>query len=207
MTSSESTETEPLSWQRWNARYGEANTPWDLGQPAPGLVATLQGRSKPLLDRIAVLGCGRGHDAVFLAQQGFEVVGIDFSPLAIAAAQELAQLNDVTIDWQQQDIFNLASALHGTFDIVFEHTCFCAIAIEQRAAYCDVVHQLLKPQGQLWAVFFTHNRPGGPPFGSSTEELRSLFESRFTIQTLEPIQNSIPKRQDEEHWGVLQRRD
>ncbi|MGB0563621.1 MAG: methyltransferase domain-containing protein [Spirulinaceae cyanobacterium] len=200
-SSPQATDLPPLSWQRWNDRYAQANTPWDLEQPAPGLVDAVQRRVIPLTGRVAVLGCGRGHDAVFLAQQGLEVVGIDFSPLAIAAARDLAQLNQVVVDWQQQDIFHLDASFDHRFDFVFEHTCFCAIAPEQRTAYREVVYQLLKPQGRLWAVFFTHQRSGGPPFGISPEEIRTLFTPRFEVQTLTPLQVSIPRRQGEEHWG------
>src|SRR5262245_24904851 len=37
-----------------------------------------------------VLGCGGGHDAINLARRGFEVVGIDLSPVRIQAARRRA---------------------------------------------------------------------------------------------------------------------
>jgi SAM-dependent methyltransferase len=165
MTSSEST---TLSWERWDARYQNANIPWDLGQVAPALphyAPRVQGR-------VVVLGCGQGHDAVWLAAQGLEVVGIDFSPLALAAAAELAQAQGVAVTWHQQDIFTLDTSWNGKFDAVFEHTCFCAIAPERRIDYRELVHRWLKPYGQGIGICFTHNRPGGPPFGITPAEIR-----------------------------------
>jgi methyl halide transferase len=38
---------------------------------------------------MAVLGCGRGYDALLFASHGFEVVGFDFAPMAIAQAHSL----------------------------------------------------------------------------------------------------------------------
>ena len=36
--------------------------------------------------RTLEVGCGTGTNAIYLAQQGFEVVGVDISPLAVESA-------------------------------------------------------------------------------------------------------------------------
>jgi methyl halide transferase len=89
---------------------------------------------------------------------------------------------------------------------VLEHTCFCAIDPTLRPKYVELVSTLLQPNGKLLGLFFTHNRPGGPPFGSTTKEIRELFAERFEFLSLEAATDSIEKRRDEEHLGILQLR-
>jgi hypothetical protein len=45
----------------------------------------------PPRGRVAVPGCGRGHDARFLASHGYETVGFDFAAPAVDEARRLAQ--------------------------------------------------------------------------------------------------------------------
>ena len=70
----------------WNERYEKDNTPWETGQPSSELQRVLA--EFPIRPCRAVeLGCGTGANAVWLAQQGFEVTALDLSPLAIARAR------------------------------------------------------------------------------------------------------------------------
>lgn len=188
----------------WETKYQRAEHPWDLGQAAPPLMDFFAERS--CTGKLVVLGCGHGHDAIFLAQRGFTVTGVDFAPSAIAAARQFAQQANVILKLLQANIFDLPATYPQQFDVVFEHTCFCAIAPEQRPDYVRVAASILKPQGILYGIFFTHNRDGGPPFGSTPQGIRDLFAPHFDILSLEPIQNSIPSRQGEEHWGIFQKK-
>lgn len=185
----------------WEQRYQEKTTRWDLGQAAPAFVSLLN--SQPTLSpgRTAVLGCGRGYDALLFAENGFEVLGFDFAPSAIAEATSLAQAAGSSAKFLQRDIFDLATEFPQDFDYVVEHTCFCAIPPERRPEYVQLVRFLLRPKGELIALFFTHNRPGGPPFGSTPTEIVQYFEADFEILSLEPVANSVPSRQGEEHIG------
>jgi len=189
----------------WEQRYHEGTDRWDIGQAAPPFVSLLNSPHAPKPGRAAVLGCGRGHDAFLFAAHGFDVIGFDFAPAAIAAATTLGQSNQSQAQFFQRDIFDLAAEFPSEFDYVIEHTCFCAIAPEQRPAYVQLVHSLLKPQGKLLALFFTHNRPGGPPFGITPAEIQQYFEPYFNLLALKPVPNSVPERQGEEHLGHFQR--
>lgn len=185
----------------WEQRYQEGTTRWDLGQAAPPFASLLNSSTAPAPGRAAILGCGRGYDAFLFAKQGFEVVGFDFAPSAIATARSLAHEAGSTAQFLQRNIFDLADEFPRYFDYLVEHTCFCAIAPEQRPAYVELASSLLKPEGELIGLFFTHNRPGGPPFGSTPAEIRREFEADFEILFLEPVTNSAPGRQGEEHLG------
>jgi SAM-dependent methyltransferase len=197
-------DTPNLSSDFWEARYQEGSSPWDLGQPAPGFQTWVQ-QQTPNGERLLVLGCGRGHDALLFAQSGFDVVGVDYAATAIAAATAAAEAQNLPARFLQRDIFDLLPEFADQFDFVAEHTCFCAIDPGLRDRYGDLVHGLLKPGGQLIGVFFTHQRPGGPPFGTTPDEVRQRFGRRLTLQSLTPVLNSIPRRAGEEHFGIFQK--
>ncbi|MDB9316026.1 methyltransferase domain-containing protein [Spirulina sp. CS-785/01] len=186
----------------WENRYQNQTTGWDIGQPAPGFREFLAQENETLpRGKMAVLGCGRGYDAFPFAEAGFEVIGFDFAPSAIQEATQLAQTHNIPAHFQQADIFHLPKTHSHQFDYLLEHTCFCAIPPEKRPEYVQIAHSLLKPQGQFIGIFFTHSRPGGPPFGVTPSELQDDFQPHFAIKTLHPVTQSVSSRQGEEHFG------
>lgn len=185
----------------WETRYLEENTPWDLGQAAPPFVSMLISKEAPIPGRAAVLGCGRGYDALIFAAHGFETIGFDFSASAIEDAQLLADTVGSTAKFMQRDIFELPGEFENYFDYVIEHTCFCAINPQKRFDYVDVVNSILKPGGETIAVFFTHNRPGGTPYGLDPTEIKQYMHRGFETISLYPVINSVPNRIDQEYIG------
>lgn len=189
----------PLSAGSWEERYQQGTTRWNLGQPAPPFVTLLNSSDAPQPGRMAVLGSGHGHDALLFAEHGFEVVGFDFAPSAIEAATAAAQTRHLSAQFLPRDIFKLAEEFAHDFDYVLEHTCYCAILPEQRADYVQVVRSILRPQGELIALFWAHDCPGGPPFGTTPDEILQRFTPDFTvISIVQPI-NSVERRKDEEY--------
>jgi SAM-dependent methyltransferase len=109
--------------QFWEQRYQDHSTQWDLGMAAPPFVSLLASSAAPQPGKTAVIGCGQGHDAGLFAQHGFDVIGFDFAPSAIARAKNLSQLREITCQFLQRDIFDLPSEFPAIFDYVIEHTC------------------------------------------------------------------------------------
>ena len=70
----------------WNAHYASGFTPWDSDEPDPALVATVEAGTIPA-GRALEVGCGTGTNALWLAARGFDVLGVDVSPLAIDRAR------------------------------------------------------------------------------------------------------------------------
>ncbi|HEY9809975.1 MAG TPA: methyltransferase domain-containing protein [Halomicronema sp.] len=192
-------------YQFWQQRYEEEKTGWDIGQPAPPFVSFLNSTDSITPGRVAVLGCGKGYDAILFASKGYQVFGFDFAPAAISEARKNAAKKGVSIEFFQRDIFELEKEFLGSFDYVVEHTCFCAISPSKRTDYVQLVKSLLRPNGKLIGLFFTHSRQGGPPFGVTPEEIKTYFSKDFEIICLEPVNNSIPARQNEEHFGLFRR--
>ncbi len=192
-----------LTAQAWEQRYQDQRDPWDLGYPAPPFVNLLARDNAPQPGKIAVLGCGKGHDALLFAESGYEVMGVDFATSAIASATTTAQARKLDARFLQRDIFTLADEFANSFDYVLEHTCFCAIDPSLRSQYVEVVKSILRPKGQLIGLFYTHKRPGGPPFGIKPSEVLTHFAD-FEPVVFQPAQDSIERRRGDEHLAIFQ---
>jgi len=186
----------------WESNYQKHDTPWDKGAPSPGLVDFLT--ADPVRGRVLVPGCGLGHDVRALAATADEVVGIDIAPSAVKAARTISSVGGES--YELADLFALPPRLRGSFDWIWEHTCFCAIDREMRAAYVAAVAGALRPGGHLLAVFYLdpgHDDPNdGPPFGVSPAELDELFSPRFTLLREWLPQRAYPGREGRE-WMRL----
>lgn len=166
----------------WEQRYRTGDMPWEKGAPHPAMVAFLQ--REPVRGRVFVPGCGTGHDVRALAATADEVVGLDIAPSAIAAAKNQPLVGGEV--YFLGDLFALPAKMHGVFDWVVEHTCFCAIPPAMRTDYVRAVASALKPGGRLLGVFYLTPQmdPGedGPPFGTSADELDVLFAQHFAME-------------------------
>ena len=66
----------------------EGEAPWDIGAPQPGLARLLE--ELPPEGRVLDLGCGTGDLAIWLAQRGHPVLGVDFAEAAVVEARARA---------------------------------------------------------------------------------------------------------------------
>jgi SAM-dependent methyltransferase len=152
---------------------------------------------------VLVPGCGRGHEAALLVDLGHPVVALDFSVEAIQRGQQRHESVGPRLRWLAADLFDAAAldaAGLGTGGLsgVLEHTCFCAIDPDRRAAYLETVVRLLAPGGWLLGLFWCHQRPGGPPWGSDPELLgQQVAAAGLRQQLWEPARGSVPERENE----------
>jgi methyl halide transferase len=196
----------------WNECYRDGNTPWEKGSAAPPLLSWLE-RYGPLSGDILVPGCGFGRDvrAIARVSTGARVIGIDIAPLALERAAQFPQSGNE--NYLLGDLFCLPPEFAGRFDWVFEHTCFCAIAPNQRSDYVQAVTAALRPSAQMLGIFFLNpwdpgEAPpeGGPPFGVSITELTELFLPKFDLVLEERPEISYPGREGREILWWLRKR-
>jgi methyl halide transferase len=191
----------------WEGLYAERQDGWELGEAAPSLRACLaSGRSFTPGARVAVPGCGRGHDARLLARHGFVVTGFDFAEAAVTDARQLASHERLEATFEQRDVFTLASDHGGHFDAVWEYTCFCAIDPDRRTEYARTLRDILKPGGTLLACFYPlKDGTDGPPFPVSRPGIEAAFGPFFHIVEAGPPPAS-PERRRGLEWLVLAER-
>ena len=189
----------------WEGLYASGGDGWELGGPAPPLVDFVR-TTPPPRGRVAVVGCGRGHDARFLAAEGYDVTAVDFSTAALEAARALARRDGVRVTFEQRDIFSLPQTHAHAFDGVWEYTCYCAIDPRRRREYVDVMRAIVRPGGWLLGCFFPLRAlTPGPPFKVSAAEIRRVLRAGFRIERAFAPPRSVRPRQSRE-WMVLARR-
>lgn len=104
--------------------------------------------AKKVLD----LGCGSGWLAVYLARQGFEVVGVDVSAQAINLANTWASQEDLKISFDVADASQLQYQA-GSFDAVVANSIFEHFPIKQAQQLTDKVYSMLKDGGIFIGCF------------------------------------------------------
>ena len=95
--------------------------------------------------------CHIGFDTISLARRGARVVGLDFSPAALAKAADLAARAGVDATWVQADSTQIPQKLHGRFDLAYA-TVGVLCWIEDVSAWMRSVAATLRPGGHLALV-------------------------------------------------------
>lgn len=195
----------------WQARFDQDQTGWDRGAPSPQLLAWLDsGALQPC--RIAVPGCGRGWEVVALAQRGFEVVGIDYTPAALERARQLCESAGVRVELVHEDVLEYEPETE--FDAIYEQTCLCALHPEHWERYADHLRAWLHPGGVLAAVFMQMPRPEavsegwivGPPYHVDINAARALLPESAWIWPKPPYARVPHPSGSHELAALLQRR-
>lgn len=145
------------------------------------------------------LGCGPGRNAVFLAQQGYAVDGVDLSATALAWAAERAAAAGVAVRWHAQSVFDFAAA-PGGYALVVDSGCFHHLAPHRRHGYVNLVAAALQPGGVLAMTCFRpeggsglgdlevyERRTLGGGLGYTEERLRALWGRALDIEVLRPM--------------------
>jgi SAM-dependent methyltransferase len=98
------------------------------------------------------VGCGKGRNSIYLAREGFNVVGIDFVPYAIGVAKERALktgltpsnpkfvVHDITETWPVED---------SSVDAVIDCNASNDLSSSERGFYLDNLYTALRNGGKL----------------------------------------------------------
>ena len=184
----------------WESRYRDHVTPWDAGK-VPDALRAYTKRLKPGC-RILIPGCGSAHEARYLAENGFDVLAIDFSAAAVELAKKnLASFGQIA---RLADFFDFD---HGKpCDVIYERAFLCALPPRMWPQYAPRTAQLLRTGGELAGFFFFKDTEKGPPFGTTPEALHALLDHHFELVEDTAVIDSIPVFQGSERWQVWRRR-
>ncbi len=166
---------------RWEEMYRET-PPWDIGRPQPVFVNLFRdGEIKP--GRVLDVGCGTGENAMFLAENGCSVAGVDIAHRAIEIAREKAAKRHLHVDFSVCDVLTLGSCFReGEFDTVIDSGLFHALTDEERPVYVKQVYRVLKDGGKYFMMCFSDKEPGEwGPRRVSKEEIIGSFVPLFRI--------------------------
>ncbi len=150
--------------------------------------------------RVFVPLCGKSNDMLWLLAQGFEVIGVELSPLAV---QAFFAENGLSVTIRQQgkfsvsetaglsiycgDFFDLnANDLAGV-NAVYDRASLVALPPEMRAAYALHMQRLLEPGTKTLLVAFDYpqHEMQGPPFSVQTHEVQALYGNWCHVELLQ----------------------
>ena len=158
--------------ERWETRFSA--TDYVFGTE-PNAFLARQKSLLPKTGRALAVADGEGRNGVWLAQQGLDVLSIDFSPKAQAKARALAAARGVTLETRIVDVIDWTwpVAEYDVIAVIFIQF----LTPEQRTRAFAGMRQALKPGGLLVMEGYTPRQiafgTGGPkePENMYTREL------------------------------------
>ncbi len=163
-------------WYDWLYRivkWFRVPIPWVFGTHPELSELVESGRIEP--GRAIDLGCGTGREIIYLAQKGFDCIGVDISPTAIGMARAAAEAAGAEAEFIVDDLTNLANVT-GTFDLIVDYGAMNDLNPGQRDAYMDQVLPLGADGSQLFLMCFDSRL--------SHEEITERFGEYYEIEKL-----------------------
>ena len=174
--------------------------PWNIEEPPKALVELVESEKVKSCKTID-LGCGAGNYAIYLASIGFDVTGVDISPMAVKIAKENAKKRGVKCDFFVANVLGDLDEVKEIFDFAYDWELLHHIFPEKRKKYIENVYGILNPRGKYLSICFSEKDPqfGGAGkvretrlgtilYFSSEDELRDLFDPYFNIKGLKTIE-------------------
>jgi SAM-dependent methyltransferase len=188
-------------YERWEARFAVAE--YAFGKEPNEFLRSCK-HLLPLSGRALAVADGEGRNGVWLAEQGLDVLAIDFSPSAQHKARALAAERHVDVTFIQADVHDWDYP-QSAFDVVVEiFTQFSAPA--ERSRKWAGMRRALKSGGLLVIVGYTPKQleyaTGGP---KQIENLytRAMLERQFgDFRDLTIVEEERELREGTSHAGM-----
>lgn len=161
----------------WNESYASGQPPWDTGQPETLLVEFVTSGAMMPCPKTLEIGAGTGTNAIWMAERGFDVLGIDVSSLAVEKAQAKIEERALRCRFAVKD-FLAAPPPEGPFQFVFDRGCFHVFDEPgERQRFVEQVAAALAPGG-LWLSLIGSTegpeREVGPPRRSACDVILAI---------------------------------
>jgi methyl halide transferase len=179
----------------WNERYKIGNLPWDTNEPDDHLVKLVE--SKTILPgKVLEVGCGTGTNSIWLARQGFSVLGVDIAQTAVDLANKKKNGESLSCEFALMDFLH-GNSLAQSYDLVYDRGCFHSFDKEkERLIFARHVSQVLKSNG-IWVSLVGSTegayREIGPPRRTASDIIKAI-EPYLEILELRSVffQSNLP---------------
>ena len=143
--------------------------------------------------------CGKSSDMLWLNQQGHDVLGIEFSEMAVKDffSENRLPFEAVTLDSFKQyrtsdlnlmcgDFFQLTTAMLQHCHLVYDRASLVALPENMRKHYAEKMIEILPTEADMLLITmeYPQHEMNGPPFSVSEEEVKSLYSNEFSIEKL-----------------------
>ncbi len=179
-------------------------TPWDSGVPPPELIEVIEGARRLPSGRALDLGCGTGTTTVYMANNGWQMTGVDFVPRAIRAARAKAAAASLSVAFLVGDVTRLHEyPIEPGFDLLFDQGCFHSLPEAAQPAYAREVTRMAR-SGATYLLYAFGRQSGARrrrflPKGVTPDEVRARF-SEFELVEARPGTDPFGS-----HWYTLRR--
>ncbi len=165
--------------RRFRFFYRVGFTPWEghpIGQGLRDLVEGTDDTAALPNGQALDVGCGTGDCAIYLAQHGWNVTGVDYVEKPLVKARSKARAADVSVNFARTDVTQLSRSGIGTgFQLIVDNGCIHNMRGGDREAYVREVSAVAAPDARLYIVAF----PPGGRFGVPGID-HAEIERRFT---------------------------
>ena len=191
----------------WHDRWKNQLTRWHRAEYNDLMLKHWPSLNVPDGSEVLVPLCGKSLDMLWLAEQGYSIVGLEMVEQAIHTFFKENQLSPESTQFGklvkhssppftifQGDVFALEA---GTVqaDAWYDRAAMGAIPPSTRESYVQQIRQQTKPGavGLLITLTYPQHEADGPPFSLTDEDAFSLFSEGFEIERLEVIDVSDEK--------------
>jgi 2-polyprenyl-3-methyl-5-hydroxy-6-metoxy-1,4-benzoquinol methylase len=172
---------------RFAGSYAAPRVPWDIGRPQRAFVEA----GDAIHGRVLDAGCGTGELALWLAERGCTVTGVDFLEQPLAAARGKAAERGLAANFLRMDARAIGE-IPERFDAVTDCGLFHTFDDEGRAAYVAALGTLLEPGARLFVLCFSTAEPGTHgPRRVAEAELRRAFAAGWSMEKVEPARFEV----------------
>lgn len=183
----------------WHARWEEGRIGFHTGKPNPWLERFHTELKLSPGGCILLPLCGKAVDLLWLAEQGYDVLGVELSEIALQQFLEEQQLSAQQHDlspfkqWKsgsitllQGDFFDLTTEHLNPCTALFDRAALVALPPEMRQRYVEHLATLLAPGSTILLVTtdYPQEEKTPPPFAVSDEEVQQLYQGAFEVERL-----------------------
>ena len=177
--------------ERWDERFSAPG--YLFGKAPNAFLAAQADRLRGFKSALSVAD-GEGRNGVWLAEQGLDVLAIDFSPVALEKARALAGERGVRLHTELADVTKWRWP-KSAYDVIV--VIFIALSVADRPAFFANLKGSLKPGGLLLMQGYRPEqinfRTGGPPDAGRL----------YTREMLQAAFGDLTKLEIREHDSVL----
>jgi 2-polyprenyl-3-methyl-5-hydroxy-6-metoxy-1,4-benzoquinol methylase len=179
----------PLDREAFAGMYDAPKVPWDIGRAQAAFVEA----GSRIHGRVIDIGCGTGDLAVWLAERGCTVTGVDFLPKPLEAARRKAADRGLPLTFIAMDA-TAVGEIPERFDAATDCGLFHVFDDSRRRQYVAALAKLLVPGARVFLLCFSDAEPGTHgPRRVGEQELRSAFADGWEVETIEPSRfESVP---------------